>query len=382
VTAWLSHRVLVTVGTGGVGKTTVAAALALEGARRGRRALVLTIDPARRLADALGVGELDNEPREVPPELLARVGVRGGGRLFAMMLDTKRTFDELVARLAPDAASRERIYANAIYRNLSDALAGSREYSALEKLCELAARPDYDLIVVDTPPAEHALEFLDAPRRLTGFLESPLLRALLTPAARVGRLLRGGTDLVLRALERVTGLEFLASLSDLLLAFEKLIAGFAARAHQVHALLRSPECGFLLVAGPEPGQLAGARVLSRRLHEEGIRLVGLIVNRVHAAPASAAAPGACQEPDLVAWLSEGLAEIDPGLAAAASAQELSRLFERATARAQRDARICAALAQATGLEPRARRIVPLLPREVRALEALDEMGSHLFRETN
>jgi len=230
---WLDCRVLVTVGTGGVGKTTVAAALGLAGARAGKSVLVMTIDPARRLADALGTGALDHVPREVPRERLSEAGVAGEGKLAAMMLDTKRTFDELVERFAADPASRERIFANPIYRNLTDALGGSREYSAMEKLRQVHAEGGYDLIVLDTPPASHALDFLDAPRRLAGFLESQLLTTLLHPAAVVGRaslrLFRSGSELVLRGLERITGLEFLTAISEFLLAFEEMLGGFSAR---------------------------------------------------------------------------------------------------------------------------------------------------------
>ncbi len=179
--SWLDLRVLVTVGTGGVGKTTVSAALGLEAARRGKRVLVLTIDPAKRLADALGISELSHEPREL------ELPVAGGGSLAAMVLDTKRTFDELVMRFSPDVESRERILANPIYRNLTDTLAGSREYSAMAKLYQLYSDGDYDLIVLDTPPAKHALDFLETPRRLQGFLDSGFLKVLLHPAAAIGR---------------------------------------------------------------------------------------------------------------------------------------------------------------------------------------------------
>ena len=172
---WLERRVLVCVGTGGVGKTTVSAAIALEGARRGLRALVLTIDPARRLSDALGIGPLGPKPRRVPRKALLSAGIDSDGSLDAMMLDPKRTFDELVERYAPDARTKEEIYANPIYQNLTDALGGSREYSAMEQLHQLHQAGSYDLIVVDTPPARHALEFLDAPRRLIGFLDSKVL---------------------------------------------------------------------------------------------------------------------------------------------------------------------------------------------------------------
>ena len=166
--AVLSRRVIACVGAGGVGKTTLAAAIGLGAARRGRRVLVLTIDPARRLADALGVGALGPEPTVIARSLLERLGVPPGGELFAMMLDMKRTFDELVARFAPDPAARERILANRIYQHISDALAGSAEYSAMEKVHEMSLRPEFDLVVLDTPPSAHALDFLEAPERLIG----------------------------------------------------------------------------------------------------------------------------------------------------------------------------------------------------------------------
>ena len=178
------HRIVVCVGCGGVGKTTIAAATALAGARTGRRALVLTIDPARRLADALGIGALGNEPQALPTERLRALGVPEGGSLSALMLDMKSTFDELVARFAEDEATRERILSNRIYQHVSDALAGSVEYSAMEKVYQLAGRADYDLIVVDTPPAQHALDFLEAPQRLLEFLDRPPGAAVDPPCLR------------------------------------------------------------------------------------------------------------------------------------------------------------------------------------------------------
>jgi anion-transporting ArsA/GET3 family ATPase len=236
---WLEHRILVTVGTGGVGKTTVGAAIGLEAARRGKRALVVTIDPARRLADALGVGELGHEPRTLPRKVLRKAGIEGRGELVAMMLDTKRTFDELVSRYSPDEEALERILANPIYQNLTDALAGSREYSAMEKLHQLHSAGDYDLIVLDTPPSTHALEFLDAPRRLTGFLQSDFLKLLFRPALAMGRtgfrLFRFGSATVLRAMERLTGIGFLRTISDFLLAFESMLEGFTTRAAEIEA---------------------------------------------------------------------------------------------------------------------------------------------------
>jgi anion-transporting ArsA/GET3 family ATPase len=180
------RRVVVCVGSGGVGKTTISASLALGGARRGRRVLVLTIDPAKRLADALGVRSLGNTPRAIPRKVLDRLGVPAEGRLSAMMLDMKRTFDDLVERFAEDTVSRNRILENPIYQHASDALAGSAEYSAMEKVFELSERKDFDLIVLDTPPSQHALEFLEAPQRLLEFLDSRLVHLLLHPAFAAG----------------------------------------------------------------------------------------------------------------------------------------------------------------------------------------------------
>ena len=223
-----SGRLIVCVGCGGVGKTTVAAALGIEAARAGRRTLVLTIDPARRLADALGV-ELSGEAREIPLPALER----SSGSLSALMLDMKRTFDGLVERFAENAEIRERIFANSIYQHVSDALAGSAEYSAMERVYQVAESGDYDLIVVDTPPAQHALDFLEAPQRLIDFLESRLVALLIHPAFSAGRLglkfFQRGARRVLQLLEGVTGLSFLEDLSEFLLAFEGMAAGFRGR---------------------------------------------------------------------------------------------------------------------------------------------------------
>ena len=212
-TLLMRGRIAVCVGCGGVGKTTVAAALALEAARRGRRALVLTIDPARRLADALGVEALGNQPQPLERNALRALGVREPGQLSAMMLDMKRTFDDLVERFAESSEARERILSNPIYQHASEALAGSVEYSAMEKVYEMWQRDEYDLIVVDTPPAQHALDFLEAPQRLIEFLESRIVQMLIHPAFAAGRfgfrLFQQATRRVLHVLERVSGIAFL-----------------------------------------------------------------------------------------------------------------------------------------------------------------------------
>jgi anion-transporting ArsA/GET3 family ATPase len=380
--AWLEREILVTVGTGGVGKTTLAAALGLEAARAGRRALVITIDPARRLADALGLEQLDHEVRELPDAMCKRAGLAPGGRLFATMLDTRQAFDELAARLIPDPERLARMRRNPIYRNLSDALSGSREYSALEKLHELHASGRYDLIVVDTPPAGHALEFLDAPRRLAGFLESGLLRALLRPASRVGRLslraFRSGSETALRALQRLTGSELPAALADFLAVIEAPLGDIGRRAQAIGQLLRSDACGFVLVAGPEPQQVEGARAFAQRLRIEQIRLAGAVLNRVHVWPGGEA-PAELSSSERAALLER----LEAALAAAdgCAATTARGLLEAAELRARvsrRDARLCAELCAALPLEPEAVRRVPLLPEDVAALDALLQLGAHVF----
>ncbi|MGH0032225.1 MAG: ArsA family ATPase [Myxococcota bacterium] len=282
------RRIVVCVGCGGVGKTTVSASLALEAARAGRRALVLTIDPARRLADALGVGDLGDEPQAIRRTLLDALDVPPEGALSAVMLDMKRTFDDLVARFAEDESARERILTNPIYQHVSDALAGSVEYSAMEKVYQLASGGDYDLIVVDTPPAQHALDFLEAPRRLLEFLDSRLVNLLIHPAfaaSRLGvRLFQRSTRRVFRVIEQVTGMGFLEDVSEFLLAFEGMSEGFRRRAGEVRRLLEGPESAFVLVAGPERESVVQSEQFLDRLEGFGVELVGLVANRVRSWP--------------------------------------------------------------------------------------------------
>src|SRR5438270_1669181 len=242
-------RVLICVGAGGVGKTTTSAALALGLAMRGQKVAVVTIDPAKRLAAALGLQELSGEPRRVDP---AGAGVEIEGELWAMMLDAKRTFDEIIARLAPDDHAREEILANPVYRELSTAVAGSPELSAIAKLHELYEEHDFDLIVLDTPPSRNALDFLSAPTRLLGFLEGRALQVFLAPGGLTARLFGRGTALVFSIFARVTGIDMLAELSRFFRSLTGVIDGFGERTRDVAALLRSPETAFAIVSSPEP----------------------------------------------------------------------------------------------------------------------------------
>jgi anion-transporting ArsA/GET3 family ATPase len=379
---WHERSILVTVGTGGVGKTTVAAAIGLGAARSGRHALVLTIDPAQRLADALGVGRLDHEAREIPREVLKAAGCEGDGTLSAMMLDTKRTFDELVARYAPNEEVIEQILENPIYRNLTDALAGSREYSAMEMLYQLKSSGKYDLIVLDTPPAAHALDFLEAPRRLTGFLDSQILRLLFRPALAMGRtgfrLFRRGSDAMLQIMERVTGMEFLRMVAEFVLVFESLWDGVSKRAKEIEELLREPECGFVLIAGPDPVQARRAESFWSRLAEEGIHLAGVVLNRVRVWPPGEPIP---ELPD-ADWerirteLGDSLPD-DRGFEPREAAANLVEVTRRYAALAERDRAIHERLAVSLALPPEEVLVIPLLAEDVHALSTLAEMSSHM-----
>ncbi len=377
---------MITVGTGGVGKTTVAAALALQAARSGKNVLVLTIDPAKRLADALGIGVLDHEPREVPAELVRGESGENKGRMFAMMLDTKRTFDELVARFAPDEEARARILANPIYQSLTDALSGTREYSAMEKLHQLASDSEHDLIVLDTPPAAHALDFLDAPRRLTGFLDGQFIKLLLHPAAAVGRagfrLFRAGSDLALKALERITGLEFLRTISEFLLAFDSMLDGFMDRAREVQDMLRDPGSGFILVAGPDPEQVRRAESFWKRLEDEKIHLVGLVINRMRTWPQSGEPPSVDPDAREAArtWLAGAFERAEVGFDPAKAADVLVSTTARHALLAARDAQMLRQLQSALPLETSQVRTIPLFSEDVHALEGLSRMCGFLFAE--
>ncbi|MCK6526049.1 AAA family ATPase [Myxococcota bacterium] len=282
--------VLVCCGTGGVGKTTVSAALALLAARSGRRALVLTVDPARRLADSLGVrSELHEATRiPIPGE------VAPGGELWAMMLDPKRTFDGLVERFAPSAEARRRILANHYYQRASESLSGSQEYMAMEKLLEVATDGRFDLVVLDTPPTRNALDFLDAPRRLLAALEEGALKWLMMPrfsAARAGlRVFGQGGAKLFSFFEGLTGSEVVAGISEFVSSFSTLLEGFRGRAADVQSLLRSPSSAFVMVASPTRLSLSEAVYFHDRLREGGLPLGAFVINRVRPRPASGALP--------------------------------------------------------------------------------------------
>ncbi|MBI4830475.1 MAG: ArsA family ATPase [Candidatus Lindowbacteria bacterium] len=280
-----TKEIIICCGSGGVGKTTTSAAIAIHGAMRGRKVIVLTIDPAKRLANSLGLPELGNEERRIAREKFAEAGISPKGELYAMMLDTKRTFDELIIKHALNDEMRERILSNPLYKNISDAFAGSQEYMAMEKLFEIHAEGKYDLIVLDTPPTKHALDFLDAPRRMTEFLDGSVLKWFLKPYFSAGkfgiRMFQKGTGAILRTLERVTGISALKVASDFFLSFEGMYDGFKERASAVYDLLRDDATAFLLITSPDDITIEEATFFYDKLIEYGMPFCGLIVNRVH-----------------------------------------------------------------------------------------------------
>ncbi|MFF5358432.1 ArsA family ATPase [Streptomyces scabiei] len=275
-------RIVVCCGAGGVGKTTTAAALGVRAAERGRKVVVLTIDPARRLAQSMGIDSLDNTPRRVK-------GIDGDGELHAMMLDMKRTFDEIVeAHADPDRASA--ILGNPFYQSLSAGFAGTQEYMAMEKLGQLRARDEWDLIVVDTPPSRSALDFLDAPKRLGSFLDGKLIRVLLAPAKVGGRagmkFLNVGMSMMTGALGKLLGGQLLKDVQTFVAAMDSMFGGFRTRADATYKLLQAPGTAFLVVAAPERDALREAAYFVERLAAEDMPLAGLVLNRVHGSGAA------------------------------------------------------------------------------------------------
>lgn len=357
------RHVIVCTGAGGVGKTTTAAALAIEAARRGRRTIVLTIDPARRLAQSLGLSRLSTAPRSVPD-------VDG---LDAMMLDMKRTFDEIVERHASSPDRVQRILDNRFYQQLSASLAGTQEYMAMEKLYDLHESGRYDCIVIDTPPTRNALDFLDAPRRLTDFLEGRFLKMFLSPGLTAGRFATRavgvGTGLFMRAASRITGAVVLEDLAEFFQSFEGMYEGFKTRAQSVYRLLQQPGSAFVVVSSPEPPALREAGYFLRRLARDGMPTAGVVVNRVTVAP-----PGALgtMDPARVAEVAGGLDRDDDVERATAELLELA-LDAREVAARQHHA-ISAAM---RGLDPGPLVQVPLADSDVHDVEGLRWVADRL-----
>jgi anion-transporting ArsA/GET3 family ATPase len=369
-------RVIVCCGSGGVGKTTVAASVALRAAERGRNVVVLTVDPARRLAQSMGLTSLDNTPRPV-----AGASREAGGSLHAMMLDMKRTFDEIVeAHADPDRAAQ--ILANPFYQSLSSSFAGTQEYMAMEKLGQLRRAEEWDLIVVDTPPSRNALDFLDAPQRLGRFLDGRLIR-ILTGSAKVGgraylRVLNTGFSLVTGVFTKVLGAQVLRDVQTFVTALDTMFGGFRERADYTYRLLQTPGTAFLVIAAPEPDALREASYFVERLSTDRMPLAGLIVNRVHRARAAR----------LSAARSLAAAEVlqnghgDPAESPAASRYPLAetalRLHAERMQLATRERRLAEHFAAAHPSVPVAE--IPARPEDVHDLAGLREIGMSLAGE--
>jgi anion-transporting ArsA/GET3 family ATPase len=354
--------ICICAGSGGVGKTTTSAALAVGLAARGQRVAVLTIDPAKRLADSLGLDELANEPKRVDPKLFEQAGTEMRGELWAMMLDAKATFDELVRRHAPDDETRDRILENRIYRQLSNALAGSQEYMAMEKLFEIHQEGRYDFLVLDTPPSRNALDFLDAPKRLTQFIEGRGMQMFMKPTGFATRVVGRGSSMAMGVLKRVTGLDLLTDLSEFFQAFSGMVDGFRERAKRVSELLGDPATTFVVVCGPQGEPIEEAVYFHRKLVEAKLPVGGVIVNKVH------------YEADEEA---EGEAEADlRELFDGDLAERVARNFADYQALAQRDARNVERLERE--LKPKVVIRVPYLDEDVHDLDALLKIDRYLF----
>jgi anion-transporting ArsA/GET3 family ATPase len=280
----LDSRIVVCAGSGGVGKTTVSAAIALEAASRGRKTIVVTIDPAKRLANSLGLAKLSNEPKRIRPKQFRDCGLKPAP-LDAMMLDTKTTFDQLVFKYAKDPRRAERIVANRFYQSIAGALSGTHEYMAMEKLYELSQEDSYDLIVIDTPPTRNALDFIEAPKRMTSFLEGRLLKWFLLPAVGGGKGLFRAVNFAatsfLKVVQRIIGAQVLKDTAEFFANFEGMYEGFKERAQAVFELLQQPGAAFIIVTAPAEQSVEEALYFATTLNSYRLPFGGLVVNRVH-----------------------------------------------------------------------------------------------------
>ena len=345
--------IIVTAGSGGVGKTTTAAVLALEGARRGRKSVVVTIDPAKRLADALGLAGLSNTPSKIEGDW--------PGELWALMLDTKSTFDELVMKQSGTEAQANRILGNRFYKNISGALSGTQEYMAMEKLYELHEESDFDLVVVDTPPTRHALDFLDAPRRLTRFLDHRFYRILMAPTRGLMKAANVAAQAFVRTLSRVVGAEVIDDAITFFTAFQGMEEGFKSRANVVFDLLASPSTAFVLVASPRRDTVEEADFFAARLAESDIAVRALVVNRMHPT------------------FGDGRPEATRERAKTLAGTELGALYANLTdfqLVASREEEHLAGLAERVAPAPVIK--VPFLDTDVHDLDGLTLVGAYLF----
>ncbi|MBB5165112.1 ArsA family ATPase [Mycobacterium sp. AZCC_0083] len=360
-----SNRVVVCCGAGGVGKTTTAAAMALRAAEYGRTVVVLTIDPAKRLAQALGIESLGNTPQRVPlaPEVT--------GELHAMMLDMRRTFDEMVLQYSADSERAEAILENQFYQTVATSLAGTQEYMAMEKLGQLLAEDKWDLIVVDTPPSRNALDFLDAPKRLGSFMDSRLWRLLLAPGRGIGKLVTGVVGLAMKALSTVLGSQMLSDAAGFVQALDATFDGFRQKADKTYELLKRRGTQFVVVSAAEPDALREASFFVDRLSKENMPLAGLILNRTH--------PMLCElNAETANDAAEKLEASDDDTGADALTAALLRIHADRAMTAKREVRL---LSRFTGANPAVAIVgVPSLPFDVSDLEALRAIADQITGE--
>jgi anion-transporting ArsA/GET3 family ATPase len=371
--------VCICAGSGGVGKTTTSAAIAMGMASRGLKVAVLTIDPAKRLANSLGLPELGNEERMIDPERFAAHGIEMKGELWAMMLDAKRTFDELVERHAPDEQTRDRVLQNRIYQEISNAMAGSQEYMAMEKLYEIHQEARYDLLVLDTPPTRHALDFIDAPERMTRFIEGRSLQFFLKPGRLGVKVLGRSGGVLFSALKRITGIDLLQDLSEFFQSFGGMAQGFSERAQRVNELLGHRDTTFLLVTAPEREAIDEGVYFWRRLREARLPFGGVVVNKVHHDFVRELEPGAFSDAEV-----EGVEETTLGQLAAdledslepALATKVVENFERYRALAARDRENMAGLTERLAHDSVV--CVPYFDEDVHDIDGLAQVNRYLF----
>lgn len=365
-----TREIVVFCGPGGVGKTTVAAAAAARSAAvNGGRVLVLTIDPARRLADALGLAAIGNDETEVS------LGPDARGRLFAAMLDTEQSWDELVRRHAPDEQTRERILANALYRNIAGRFVQSHDYIAMERVYQIHTEGDYDLVVLDTPPSRNAIDFLEAPERMAEFFSSRFLRMLTAPYR--NRLTNLASRPFHQIADRILGTQFLSDIAEFFLLFQSMYQGFVDRSRAVSRLLRDHRTTFVVVTTLEGPPLSEARRFIGGLEERRFHLGGIVLNRtlpdyfVDPDAENAAAHMASQGPSLAA---EAFPDTPNSDAAGRVLREVGESFCRFSVVAQREAD----LRRELSLSPEATAVIPYLPADIADMNGLMELGDHLF----
>ncbi len=370
-------RVLVCVGSGGVGKTTLSAAIGVHAAAHGRKVVVCTIDPARRLANSLGLTELGNVETRVPPDKLAAAGLAPEGELYAMMLDLKRSWDDFILKHAPPER-RDAILHSRFYQQLSSALVGSQEYVAMEKLVELSESRDYDLLVLDTPPTTNALDFLDAPNRVLDFFGDDTVRFMLAPALKAGRvglkMFQMTSGYFIKTLSRFTGMEVLQELSEFLLSLAPMYEVFKRRAQQVKEMLASPQAAFVLVTSPSTLTVDEAIYFHTLLRQDGMPVAAVVCNRVHPHVEPGRPGGAT--PERIEALAAALRGASPGPLAEDPRARLSQALAEAEMLAELDAVEVRRLAESCAPTPLLS--VPRFDADVYDVAGLRELNRHLF----